>query len=270
MSCSGAPFLTACCSEPDHFCGGVRPRGSVTRRTRPGPRGRHKNRSRDAYTSKFVDDEPRSGGDRMSLNDEKRATVDVDGAPASYLTAGDGPVVLMLHGTYWSRVFLPILDDLAAAGLRPVAVDLPGIRSLRGRAHGGDRDHPRPLRLGGALRPRARRRGACVDRRARHRWCDRAAPARRGRRQRLRAGQRRDLRFVAAAEDRPVRRPGPGCRNVGTRPGRDPAWGGRRRAGRRGDRCAGGGVPRAARRESVLRGPGWPSPRRRTTATRSI
>jgi len=62
----------------------------------------------------------------MSLNDEKRATVDVDGAPTSYLTAGDGPVVLMLHGTYWSRVFLPILDDLAAAGLRPVAVDLPG------------------------------------------------------------------------------------------------------------------------------------------------
>ncbi|WP_433556052.1 alpha/beta fold hydrolase [Pseudonocardia xinjiangensis] len=62
----------------------------------------------------------------MPSNDEKRASVDVDGVKASYLTAGDGPVVLLLHGTYWSRVFLPILDDLAAAGLRPVAVDLPG------------------------------------------------------------------------------------------------------------------------------------------------
>jgi pimeloyl-ACP methyl ester carboxylesterase len=62
----------------------------------------------------------------MSLNEEKRATVEVDGVPASYLTAGEGPVVVLLHGTYWSRVWLPVLDDLAAAGLRPVAVDLPG------------------------------------------------------------------------------------------------------------------------------------------------
>lgn len=55
-----------------------------------------------------------------------RATVDVDGEPASYLTAGDGPVVLLLHGTYWSRVWLPVIEPLAAAGLCPVAVDLPG------------------------------------------------------------------------------------------------------------------------------------------------
>jgi pimeloyl-ACP methyl ester carboxylesterase len=58
----------------------------------------------------------------------ERKSVDVDGAAASYLTAGDtGPVVLMLHGTYWSRVWAPVLDDLAAAGLRPIAVDLPGL-----------------------------------------------------------------------------------------------------------------------------------------------
>jgi pimeloyl-ACP methyl ester carboxylesterase len=56
----------------------------------------------------------------------RRATVDVDGAPASYLEAGDGPLVLLLHGTYWSRVWQPALAPLAAAGLRPVAVDLPG------------------------------------------------------------------------------------------------------------------------------------------------
>jgi|SRR5579859_266073 len=57
----------------------------------------------------------------------KRASLDAAGVPASYLTSGeDGPIVLMLHGTYWSRVWQPVLDDLAAAGLRPVAVDLPG------------------------------------------------------------------------------------------------------------------------------------------------
>lgn len=56
----------------------------------------------------------------------KRTTVDVDGEAASYLTAGDGPIVLLLHGTYWSRVWLPLIDRLAASGLRPVAIDLPG------------------------------------------------------------------------------------------------------------------------------------------------
>jgi hypothetical protein len=53
-----------------------------------------------------------------------RATTEVDGIPISYLTAGaGGPLVLLLHGTYWSRVWQPVLDEIAAAGLRPVAVD---------------------------------------------------------------------------------------------------------------------------------------------------
>jgi pimeloyl-ACP methyl ester carboxylesterase len=56
----------------------------------------------------------------------QRRFVEVDGVIASYLTAGDGPIVLLLHGTYWSRVWLRVVPDLAAAGLRPVAVDLPG------------------------------------------------------------------------------------------------------------------------------------------------
>lgn len=56
----------------------------------------------------------------------RRDAVAVDGATASFLTAGDGPLVLLLHGTYWSRVWQPVIAPLAAAGLRPVAVDLPG------------------------------------------------------------------------------------------------------------------------------------------------
>lgn len=64
-----------------------------------------------------------------------RTTVQVDGEPASYLTAGrqDAPPVLMLHGTYWSRVWLPVLGHLAGAGLRPIAVDLPGLGRSGGR-----------------------------------------------------------------------------------------------------------------------------------------
>ncbi|MBF8191513.1 alpha/beta fold hydrolase [Nonomuraea sp. K274] len=62
-----------------------------------------------------------------------RETIEVDGLRASYLTAGARePVVLLLHGTYWSRVWQPVLGDLAPAGLRPVAVDLPGL----GRSEG--------------------------------------------------------------------------------------------------------------------------------------
>ncbi|MEV6907860.1 alpha/beta hydrolase [Amycolatopsis sp. NPDC051071] len=57
-----------------------------------------------------------------------RTAVLVDGEMASYLTVKqDGPVVLLLHGTYWSRVWLPVLGRMAAAGLRPVAVDFPGM-----------------------------------------------------------------------------------------------------------------------------------------------
>ena len=57
-----------------------------------------------------------------------RTAVQVDGETASYLTVEqDGPAVLLLHGTYWSRVWLPVLGRLAEAGLRPIAVDLRGL-----------------------------------------------------------------------------------------------------------------------------------------------
>lgn len=58
----------------------------------------------------------------------RRVSLLVDGVRTSYLTAGEGggALLLLLHGTYWSRVWQPVLDDLAREGLRPVAVDLPG------------------------------------------------------------------------------------------------------------------------------------------------
>ncbi len=57
----------------------------------------------------------------------RREAVHVGGVPISYLTAGEGGrLVLFLHGTYWSRVWQPVLEGIAAVGLRPVAVDFPG------------------------------------------------------------------------------------------------------------------------------------------------
>lgn len=55
-----------------------------------------------------------------------RKTIEVDGVAASYLTAGTGAPAILLHGTYWSRVWQPVIDRLASRGLRPVAVDFPG------------------------------------------------------------------------------------------------------------------------------------------------
>ena len=71
-------------------------------------------------------------------------TVDVEGVPISYLVAGEaGPLVLLLHGTYWSRVWRPVLDGIAAAGLRPVAVDFPGFGRSGGELAVEDASIPR-------------------------------------------------------------------------------------------------------------------------------
>lgn len=73
----------------------------------------------------------------------KRNTVKVDGIATSYLSAGDsGPVVLMLHGTYWSRVWQPVMDDLGAAGMRAIAVDLPGFGRSAGELTVADASIP--------------------------------------------------------------------------------------------------------------------------------
>ena len=74
----------------------------------------------------------------------RRETVDVGGVPISYLTAGEGgPLVLLLHGTYWSRVWQPVLDGIAAAGLRPVAVDFPGFGRSGGELTASEASVPR-------------------------------------------------------------------------------------------------------------------------------
>ncbi len=56
-----------------------------------------------------------------------RRSIEVDGTTLSYLTAGDpdAPPVLMLHGTFWSRVWAPVLPGLGEFA-RCLAVDLPG------------------------------------------------------------------------------------------------------------------------------------------------
>src|ERR1700747_3909192 len=74
----------------------------------------------------------------------RRETVDVGGVPISYLTAGKGgPLVLLLHGTYWSRVWQPVLEGIATAGLRPVAVDFPGFGRSGGELAVGEASVPR-------------------------------------------------------------------------------------------------------------------------------
>jgi pimeloyl-ACP methyl ester carboxylesterase len=63
-------------------------------------------------------------------------TLDRPGGPIAALTAGpvDAPVVLLVPGFTGSKEdFAPILEPVAAAGLRTVAIDLPGQHESPGR-----------------------------------------------------------------------------------------------------------------------------------------
>ena len=62
-----------------------------------------------------------------------RSEITVDGIPISFLSAGEGPLVLLLHGTYWSRVWAPVMPAIAKHGVRAVAVDFPGAGRSGGR-----------------------------------------------------------------------------------------------------------------------------------------
>ena len=106
----------------------------------------------------------------------RRETVDVGGVPVSYLTAGKGgPLVLLLHGTYWSRVWQPVLDGIAAAGLRPIAVDFPGFGRSGGELTVNEASVPRLSAWLGAIPKCAWAPGPGHGRWPRHRRRRRAA-----------------------------------------------------------------------------------------------
>ncbi|GAA4777110.1 alpha/beta fold hydrolase [Citricoccus nitrophenolicus] len=69
----------------------------------------------------------------MEQHPVNRRTVEVDGTELSYLTSGDpeAPPLLLLHGTFWSRVWAPVLPELGQA-LRCIALDLPGFGASAG------------------------------------------------------------------------------------------------------------------------------------------
>lgn len=70
----------------------------------------------------------------MTVNSQiDRKTVEVNGTRLSYLEAGspDTPPVLLLHGTFWSRVWQPVLPMLAGE-LRCLALDFPGFGCSEG------------------------------------------------------------------------------------------------------------------------------------------
>ncbi|MFV1478578.1 alpha/beta fold hydrolase [Serratia marcescens] len=73
----------------------------------------------------------------------QRKTVDVEGVKVSYLTSDEpGKPLLLLHGTYWSRVWQPVIDRLARSGLEPVAVDFPGCGFSEGELQGQEASVP--------------------------------------------------------------------------------------------------------------------------------
>ena len=83
-----------------------------------------------------------------------RTAVQVDGEAASDLTVEqDGPVVLLLHGTYWSRVWFPVLGRLARRGYGPLRSISPdwGIRQA---SSPWKRPRSRPSRIGWCDSPR--------------------------------------------------------------------------------------------------------------------
>lgn len=72
----------------------------------------------------------------------QRRTVTVDGAALSYLHAGSGPPVVLVHGTFWSRVWEPVMADIASAGYEAYALDFPGFGRSAGRLSRTDASVP--------------------------------------------------------------------------------------------------------------------------------
>ena len=71
----------------------------------------------------------------------ERVAIRVDGTALSVLRAGDGPPALLLHGTFWSRVWAPVLDAIGARATA-LALDLPGFGASGGRLRPEDASVP--------------------------------------------------------------------------------------------------------------------------------
>jgi pimeloyl-ACP methyl ester carboxylesterase len=63
----------------------------------------------------------------MGYHPDSRRIVTVDGTELSYLSSGDDDAapLILVHGTFWSRVWAPILPELGHTA-RCIALDLPG------------------------------------------------------------------------------------------------------------------------------------------------
>jgi pimeloyl-ACP methyl ester carboxylesterase len=62
----------------------------------------------------------------------ERSALGLDNREVSYLHAGGGPPVLLLHGTFWSRVWRPVVDGIAEEN-EVFAPDYPGFGRSGGR-----------------------------------------------------------------------------------------------------------------------------------------
>ncbi len=61
-----------------------------------------------------------------------RESLNIDGREISYLHAGEGTPVLLLHGTFWSRVWQPVMERIGQ-GNEVFALDFPGFGRSRGK-----------------------------------------------------------------------------------------------------------------------------------------
>ena len=61
-----------------------------------------------------------------------RCALTLDGQRISYLRAGEGSPVLLLHGTFWSHVWLPVIPKVAESH-EVFALDYPGFGRSEGR-----------------------------------------------------------------------------------------------------------------------------------------
>jgi pimeloyl-ACP methyl ester carboxylesterase len=76
----------------------------------------------------------------MTENAIERCTFTLDGSRVSYLLGGEGSPVLLLHGTFWSRVWSPILPKLTESHA-VFALDYPVSAAPKG---GSNRKRRRP------------------------------------------------------------------------------------------------------------------------------